>query len=146
MNNITIYPVTWASPEYEQVWQLREEVLRRPLGMSLANEDLGMDTEDTILVAVYDQKVIGCVMLHHLDNSMVKLRQMAVYDQWQGHNIGRKLMQAAEELAEEMSYSIITFHARCSAIGFYEKLGYAVKGEEFTEVGIPHKVMEKCID
>jgi predicted GNAT family N-acyltransferase len=34
-------------------------------------------------------------------------------------------------------------HARKNAIGFYEKMGYKVKGEEFEEITIPHYVMEK---
>jgi predicted GNAT family N-acyltransferase len=34
-------------------------------------------------------------------------------------------------------------HARKDAIGFYEKQGYKISGDEFTEVTIPHFVMEK---
>jgi predicted GNAT family N-acyltransferase len=34
-------------------------------------------------------------------------------------------------------------HARKHAIGFYEKMGYKVKGDEFEEVTIPHFLMEK---
>ena len=34
-------------------------------------------------------------------------------------------------------------HARETAVGFYEKLGYKVVGDKFTEVTIPHYVMEK---
>jgi predicted GNAT family N-acyltransferase len=34
-------------------------------------------------------------------------------------------------------------HARKNAVGFYEKMGYRVKGPEFLEVSIPHYEMEK---
>jgi predicted GNAT family N-acyltransferase len=34
-------------------------------------------------------------------------------------------------------------HARTTAVGFYQKLGYARTGEEFTEVTIPQYIMEK---
>jgi len=37
----------------------------------------------------------------------------------------------------------MVMHARKTALGFYEKLGYNVVGDEFTEVTIPHFVMEK---
>ena len=30
-----------------------------------------------------------------------------------------------------------------NAVGFYEKMGYVAKGDEFTEVSIPHYEMEK---
>jgi predicted GNAT family N-acyltransferase len=34
-------------------------------------------------------------------------------------------------------------HARKDAQGFYEKMGYKVSGGEFSEITIPHLVMEK---
>jgi predicted GNAT family N-acyltransferase len=34
-------------------------------------------------------------------------------------------------------------HARKTATGFYEKLGYVISGGEFEEVTLPHVVMEK---
>jgi predicted GNAT family N-acyltransferase len=34
-------------------------------------------------------------------------------------------------------------HARVNAVGFYEKVGYRVHGDQFVEVTIPHYVMEK---
>jgi predicted GNAT family N-acyltransferase len=34
-------------------------------------------------------------------------------------------------------------HARKHAVGFYEKMGYKARGNEFIEVTIPHFAMEK---
>jgi predicted GNAT family N-acyltransferase len=36
-------------------------------------------------------------------------------------------------------------HARSTAIGFYEKMGYTVTGNEFVEVTIPHYTMQKTL-
>jgi predicted GNAT family N-acyltransferase len=36
-------------------------------------------------------------------------------------------------------------HARKSAAGFYERLGYNISGEEFKELTIPHYIMEKML-
>jgi predicted GNAT family N-acyltransferase len=36
-------------------------------------------------------------------------------------------------------------HARKSAVGFYEKLGYEIEGDEFEEVTIPHYEMQKTL-
>ena len=145
MDDIIINIVTSASPEYTQVWELREEVLREPLNMSLKNEDLSMDAEDEIFIAVHDHSVIGCLMLHHLDADTIKLRQMAVYDGWQGKNIGRMLVTAAEMHAATKGYKKVSLHARLVASGFYSRLGYTQVGDEFMEVGIPHFRMEKKI-
>ena len=54
-------------------------------------------------------------------------------------------MQFAENLARDRGIKKIEMHARKAAVGFYEKLGYKVKGDEFEEVTIPHYVMEKAL-
>ena len=39
----------------------------------------------------------------------------------------------------------MTMHARDTAIGFYEKFGYQIKGNQFREVNLSHHVMEKSL-
>lgn len=145
MNTITIERVSVNDALYPQVWQLREELLRRPLGLSLKNEDPGTDAVDTIFAAVMDNAVVGCVMMHPVDEDQVKLRQMAVSEQMQGTGTGRLLVLAAEQWAKERGFGEITMHARMTATGFYEKLGYQATGPVFTEVTIPHILMYKNI-
>lgn len=146
MDNIVVKSITIADPEYTQVWQLREDVLRKPLGMSLANEDLGMDAEDTIWIAESDGSVIGCLMLHSISDTVMKFRQMAVSEQWQGKGIGRLLMTEAEKNIATKGYTTIMLHARQIVSDFYEKLGYDITSSAFTEVGIPHVIMKKVLE
>jgi predicted GNAT family N-acyltransferase len=68
---------------------------------------------------------------------------MAVGMGLQGKGIGRVLMNFAENIARDMGNKKIIMHARYSAVGFYEKLGYKVCSDEFEEVSIPHYMMEK---
>jgi N-acetylglutamate synthase-like GNAT family acetyltransferase len=145
MKQTRIEPINSRHPLYRQVWDLREAVLRRPLGLSLRNEDLSMDEADTIFVALQDDaRVAGCVMMHPLPgHKRVKLRAMAVYPDLQGSGLGRLLVQAAEAWAWQQGFETIVLHARKAALGFYERLGYEVLGAEFTEVGIPHRLMQK---
>ena len=127
------------------VWDLREEILRKPLGMSLKNEDLSWDHQDNIFIAEESGRVIGCLMLHDAGENKMKLRQMAVYDQWQGKGIGRALVMKAEDFLLKKGYDRIVLHARKGALGFYKSMGYVVRGDEFEEVGIPHFAMEKVL-
>lgn len=145
MENIVISHIDISSPKYQQVWDLRDAILRRPLGMSLKNDDLSWDNDDIMFIAEADSRVIGCVMLHPVTDECMKLRQMAVYDEWQGRGIGAMLVRAAEEYIRSKGYRKITLHARKTALGFYSILDYDVLGNEFTEVGIPHYLMEKSI-
>jgi predicted GNAT family N-acyltransferase len=143
--DITLKTVTAGSPEYQGIWALREEVLRKPLGMSLKNEDLSRDADDKIIIALHNGRVIGCVMLHPRELQVLKLRAMAVYEDYRGVGIGARLVKEAEQIAVADGFKKIDLHARMVALDFYAKLGYTVTSDVFTEVGIPHVVMEKDI-
>ena len=145
MDSLTVSYINSTSPKYQQVWELREEVLRKPLGMSLKNEDLSNDHKDIIFIAEQDGRVLACLMLHQIAEDVYKLRQMAVAKELQGKGIGRILVTAAEIFAAQNGYKKIVLHAREVATGFYSSLGYKQVGDEFSEVGIPHYAMEKMI-
>lgn len=140
METVVVSP---QSAEYAEVFALREEILRKPLGMSLHNEDLSRDLTDVILAGRIAGKIVCCLMLHHVNNEEVQLRQMAVYNEWQGKGVGRQLVQEAERLATAKGYKKMILHARDVAKGFYSSMQYRTVGDEFTEVGIPHYHMEK---
>ncbi len=129
--------------EYRQMIKLREDILRKPLGLAFSPEELENEKNNLLIGAFEDDNILGCCMLVEEKPDMVKLRQMAVLNALQGKGIGRALMQFAENLARDHGYKVLTMHARKNAIGFYEKMGYEVKGEEFQEVSISHYEMEK---
>lgn len=145
MTPVSIQIINSQHPYFSQVFALREKVLRRPLGLSLFNEDTSGDAEDDIFIALENDLVIGCLMSKNKGNNWIKLRQMAVVESWQGKGIGKLLMQSAESFARDNGIQKIELHARENAIGFYEKLGYKGYGEVFTEVTIPHLAMEKLL-
>ncbi|WP_207495603.1 GNAT family N-acetyltransferase [Aridibaculum aurantiacum] len=129
--------------EYNRMVDLRYNILRKPLGLSFTEEELEREKGDMLIGAYEDDEMLGCCMLTKVGPQTVRLRQMAVKPGLQGKGIGRVLMQFAENLARDRGNTKITMHARKSAIGFYEKQGYNIIGQEFEEVTIPHYVMEK---
>lgn len=129
--------------EYQQMLQLRDAVLRKPLGLIFSAEELEQEKSNLLIAAYEDKQMLGCCMLVEEKPGTVRLRQMAVINDLQGKGIGKALMTFAENLARDRGYKRITMHARKNAIGFYEKLGYKTNGEEFQELTIPHYVMEK---
>ena len=129
--------------EYHQMIQLRNDMLRKPLGLSFTVEELEKEKNDVLIGAFEDEKLLGCCLLTKVDDEVVRLRQMAVPNNLQGKGVGRALMTFAENIATDLGYKKLIMHARKTALGFYGKLGYTVSGNEFTEVTIPHFVMEK---
>jgi predicted GNAT family N-acyltransferase len=131
------------SKEYQQMVDLRMHILRKPLGLDFTKEELESEKEDVLIGCFEDDKLEGCCLLTKTDEKTVRLRQMAVTSGLQGKGIGRVLMSFAENVARDLGYEKLTMHARKSAVGFYEKLGYNICSDEFNEVTIPHYVMEK---
>ncbi len=130
--------------EYRMMVELRLNILRKPLGLGFTPEELEKEKED-ILIGCFEEedKMEGCCMLTKTGEGVVRLRQMAVTSGLQGKGIGRVLMSFSENVARDSGFKKMTMHARKSAVGFYEKLGYNICSDEFEEVTIPHYVMEK---
>lgn len=131
------------TPEYMEMVHLRNEILRKPLGLEFSPDELENERDNLLMAAYEDDQMLGCCMLVEEGPKTVRLRQMAVMNDLQGKGIGRALMQFAENLARDRGYKKITMHARKNAVGFYEKMGYRRVGNEFEEITIPHYVMEK---
>ncbi len=138
-----IREVEHGSPAYWATVDLRDTILRKPLGLHFSDEELKAE-EDSRHVACYrGDKLVGCLVLRPSSGGDVQMRQLAVAAELQGQRIGTALVRFAEALAREIGYRCIILHARETAVTFYEKQGYSIIGEGFEEVTIPHWAMEK---
>lgn len=135
--------IDYGTPDYYQMVRMRENILRKPLGIFFTEGELEKDKNNIMIGAFDDDYMLGCCMLVQENRSVVRLRQMAVLNDLQGKGIGRALTLFAENIARDHGYKIMSMHARKNVVGFYEKMGYKVKGNEFIEITIPHYVMEK---
>ena len=135
--------IEYGSPDYQKMIGLRDNVLRKPLGLIFTPGELEDEKENILIGAFEDEDILGCCMLVEENPKVIRLRQMAVLNNLQGKGVGSAILNFAENIARDRGYKILSMHARKNAIGFYEKMGYKVSGEEFTEVTIPHYLMEK---
>jgi ribosomal protein S18 acetylase RimI-like enzyme len=129
--------------EYQQMVDLRYDMLRKPLGLRFDQEELEREKDDILIGAFDDEKILGCCLITRIEPGVCRLRQMAVLNSLQGKGIGAAMLNFAENFARDRGFRNMTMHARKTAIGFYEKLGYRIKGDEFLEITIPHFIMEK---
>ncbi|MDQ6723542.1 MAG: GNAT family N-acetyltransferase [Thermoproteota archaeon] len=125
--------------------ELRNEVLRKPLGITFEPGELERETEDILIAAFEEEKMLGCCLLTKVDKDSIRLRQMAVQNNLQGKGIGATMMNYAENVARDAGYKKMIMHARKTAIDFYKKSGYKISGKEFQEITIPHIIMEKSL-
>ncbi len=143
---MTIKQIKNTSAFYSHSLELRNEILRKPLGMDIDNDGF-KDGEDHVhVIAIEDDEVAGVVVLiPHGKEGVGKLRQMATAEKVRGKGYGIQLVKALEEYAAEHQMTSVFLHSRHYAAGFYEKLGYTVCSEVFQEVGMDHFAMEKEI-
>lgn len=135
--------VEHGSRNYWHAVDLRYAVLREPLGLNYSRQQLLAEDKDIHIVYYKDALVIGTLMLTPHENGIIKMRQVAIDEGYQGEGIGSKMVEYAEAYALDHGFHTMEMHARKTAVPFYTRLGYQVVGEEFEEVTIPHYKMTK---
>jgi len=135
--------IDFDTPEYQQMIKMREDMLRKPLGLTFSPDEIEKEKDNLFIAAFEEESMLGCCMIVEMDPKKARLRQMAVLNNLQGKGIGRALIQFAENLARDHGYRVMSMHARKPTVPFFEKMGYKVTGPEFIEITIPHFEMEK---
>ena len=138
--------IEFGSLLYREELELRDEVLRKPIGLKYSEADLEKEPGYRHFGLLSDGQLAACLMVVPHPENVAQIRQMAVREDLQGQGWGRHLMRSVEELlTREGRVRSFFLNARHTAIGFYTGLGYVITGDPFTEVGIPHRRMEKQI-
>ena len=135
--------VAHGSGDYRACVELRNAVLRRPLGMSLSPDQLAGEAGDLHLAYRLGEAVVACAVLSPLDGARVRLRQMAVAPAHRNQGIGTRLLAFAESTARGRGFRECLLHAREGAVGFYARQGYRAVGPPFVEVTLAHRLMRK---
>ncbi|MBK6997462.1 MAG: GNAT family N-acetyltransferase [Lewinellaceae bacterium] len=133
-----ICQIEFATPEYDEAVALRYEVLRRPLGLEYTPEQLAGEW-DNLHFAAYDaaSRMIGYLNLTPVNQSEVKMRQVAVAPAQQNKGIGKALVAYSEMVAKQLNFKEITLHARKTAVPFYLRLGYESIGDPLRKSPAP---------
>jgi len=142
---VQIREIIFQSVEYNQELELRNKVLRIPLGMCLFDENLETEKNDVHIGAFINDKIVGILVLTRLNQNEIKMRQVAVDEEWRSKRTGSKMVVYAEKYSKNKGYTMMLLNARKTAVDFYEKLGYEKISNEFLEINIPHYKMRKKI-
>jgi len=145
MPDILCKAVEFDSPAYKETVSLRYDILRKPLGLNFTQEQLDKEANDFHLAAYMDDILAACLILTKVNENEIKMRQVAVGENLQGKGVGKKLVRFSEDFARDKGFSLMTLHARETAVPFYLGLDYKTEGQPFTEVGLPHKKMYKLL-
>jgi len=137
--------VDYNSPEQKATLELRNEILRKPLGMVFDAVELKQEKHDFHFAAYHKKELVACLILTPFTIGDIKMRQVAVAEKFQNRGIGYVLVKHVEDWAAQKGYRKMFCYARDVAVSFYEKLNYYQIGDPFEEIGIKHFRMEKTI-
>ena len=143
-------PVVVRVADAAEVRPLRMSVLRP--GQPVVASDYDELPETRHVAALAGDVVVACASVFpspHADaHAAWQLRGMAVAVDRQGTGLGARVLESAIDLARSAGAGVLWANARVSALGFYERLGFGVVGEEFTygPLELPHKVIVLPLD
>ncbi len=142
---MAVIEAEYGSEIYLGMLALRKRILRDPLNLEWTAEEKSWEAMERHFGCSVEERIVACLVIRPLKSGVVKLRQMAVDVDCQRSGWGRRLILEVEKVLAGESVSVIELHARETAIGFYERLGFARVGEKFLELNIPHWKMRKSI-
>lgn len=126
-------------PLYAAEIELRDKVLRGPVGRSRHAEDFDRDRAGIHFIAIDDGRVVGCLGLYPLAEGALEMRHVAVDEASRGRGVGAALCRFAVDWALAQGVRQIELGGRTSAQGFYEACGFIVTGPEYEKHRIAHR-------
>ena len=103
----------------------------------------GVTTAVHVLARLHGRPVAtGRLLLDNPPGAHVHIGRVAVLAGLRRQGVGRALMQALQDEARRRGFAGITLAAQLQALPFYERLGYAARGDIFLDAGIEHRWMD----
>ena len=130
--------------ELAEYFSFRWEVLRKPLCLPRGSERDELE-KDAFHLAAYDgDQIVGVGRLHIETRCTARIRYMAVHSRYRLKGIGSSILLRLEQFAQGRHVQVCWLYARDSAVSFYIRNGYIIRGEGQSELsGLHHQRMEK---
>ena len=127
MEEIVLKEIRYGSGEYEMTRELRNRIMRAPIGLSIYDQDYTFEVNSRMVGAFLGSNMLGC------DDKMQK------------SGIGSLLLKDVEEWIRRQGAPVLILEARVTAQKFYEKHGYEAYGEIYLMEKSPvdHIMMRK---
>lgn len=131
--------------DLKQAFTIRKEVFVKEQGVPLEDEFDEFDTLNGLsehILVYYNEQPVGTGRVRWVDG-IGKLERICILEPYRKFGLGKVIINALEEIAEEKGVSQVKLHGQTQAEVFYKKLGYQTSSSMFIEDGIPHILMIK---
>jgi predicted GNAT family N-acyltransferase len=132
--------------EFENYYELRWEVLRKPWNQPKGSEKDEYEEKATHIIACINNNIIGVGRVHLNSEKEAQIRYMAIKVSYRGKGIGSLVLKELERIAKEEGANYIILNAREHVVDFYKIHGYKILEKAHTLFGcILHWKMRKII-
>ena len=131
--------------ELNEYYQLRWELLRKPLGFEQGSEKDNLENVSTHRVIKKDNRFIAIGRLHFIDNKTAQIRYMGVEEEFQKKGLGKLIVKEFERISIKKNIFKIILYSRESAVMFYRKLGFITIEKAYRLKDVQHFLMEKLL-
>jgi YbgC/YbaW family acyl-CoA thioester hydrolase len=125
---------------------LRHEVFVQEQGIAAGLE---RDTGDTAALHVLARnrlgRAVGTGRLLAPAPGVAQIGRMAVCQPLRGCGVGRAVLSALVQAAQQRGDHEVTLNAQGSAVDFYRRAGFSCNGPVFDEAGIAHQAMARTL-
>jgi len=135
------------TPEYERAAELRYDALYSEWGLPRTLiDDVDGRTYHHLAAFHPSGEIVGYARLW-LEDGNSQVFQVSVDPAWRGRGVGAALVRRLMALAAHHGRTEVTLDARAHVVGFYERLGFVVTGDEFLSprTGTPHRAMRASL-
>ncbi|USK68507.1 GNAT family N-acetyltransferase [Peribacillus asahii] len=131
--------------DLRKAFHIRKEVFVKEQDVPLEDE---FDEFDKLngqcehILVYYEEQPVGTGRVRWVDE-FGKLERVCILEHYRKFGLGKVIITALEEIAQERGTTRVKLHGQTQAQGFYKKLGYQTSSSVFIEDGIPHLLMTK---
>ena len=126
----------------EEAKKIRSEVFVKEQGFYDEYDEFD-DIAKHMVMYSNEEPISTCRIYYNSEKESYIIGRVAVLKEWRGKNIGRRILNAAEEYIRENGGKSVMLSGQVRVAGFYEKLGYIKQGETYLDEGCPHIWVKK---
>lgn len=131
--------------EFAQAREVRQQVFQQEHGIARELDFDGLDDAAEQFIVYLKDRPVGTARVVHPTPDSAEIQRVAVLPEHRLQGIGRQIMIFIESQMAAAGIREIILSSEVSIRAFYEKTGYAARGEVYQEVGLPHIEMFKLL-
>ncbi len=139
---LKIISTKYNADNFRLVREVRDCVFINEQGISAEEEsdsyDFSADTD--FLVLLEDERPVATMRIAYMPEH-IKIGRIAVMKECRGKHYGAVIVSSAVKRIFESGENVVYLESQKHAVGFYEKLGFTVCGDELIDRGIVHLPM-----